>query len=251
MGTIYDRADIYDLGFDERKHNIVKEHWQILLAEKNIKSILDCSIGSGNLTLPLAELGYNVSGSDLSEAMLSKCGKKAKDLGLSLELFQSDFRRIHESAGKTYDCVMSTGNSLPYVSNEDLLAVLEKMDLLINPSGYLYFDSRNWDKILKEKQRFYFYPPVITDEERVDSFQVWDYNPDGSMIFNIVFSFEREGNLVQREIFTEHYHPIGKAEILQKLQNMGYRICNEENFPLQCKIPLDEFEWYCILAQKG
>lgn len=178
MGTIYDRADIYDLGFDERKHNIVKEHWQILLAEKNIKSILDCSIGSGNLTLPLAELGYNVS-------------------------------------------------------------------------GYLYFDSRNWDKILKEKQRFYFYPPVITDEERVDSFQVWDYNPDGSMIFNIVFSFEREGNLVQREIFTEHYHPIGKAEILQKLQNMGYRICNEENFPLQCKIPLDEFEWYCILAQKG
>lgn len=62
MGAIYDRTDTYDLGFDERKHNIVKQHWQILLAEKNIKSILDCSIGSGNLALPPTELGYNVGG---------------------------------------------------------------------------------------------------------------------------------------------------------------------------------------------
>ena len=153
MATIYDRADIYDLGFDQRKKQIIKEHWEIILKDTNVKSILDCSIGTGNLTLPLAELGHELSGSDLSQQMF-------------------------------------------------------------------------------------------------DSSQYWEYDPDGSITFNIVYSFERNMKVLQREFFEEKYNPIKRELILNELSGMGYSIRVLANMPIQCSAPLDEFDWFCVLAQK-
>lgn len=251
MATIYDRTDIYDLGFDERKKQIIKEHWELILKDTNVKSILDCSIGTGNLTLPLVELGYELSGSDLSLKMLSKCEKKAKEANLSVTLFQSDFREIDQTAPSSYDLVMSTGNSLPYVSNQEVLETLHKMDLIVNEKGYLYFDMRNWDKILKEHQKFYFYNPTMVGDVRVDSSQYWEYDPDGSITFNIVYSFEKDMKVMQREIFEEKYNPIKRELILNELKQMGYSVHVLTNMPIQCPLSVDEFDWYCVLAQKG
>ena len=138
--SMYDRADIYDLRSDQRVWDAVKVHMQELLKDTDIQTILDCSIGSGNLTLGLAELGYEVTGSDLSETMLQRCRIKAEERGLKVELYQSDFREVEKNVPGTYDCVMSTGNSLPYVSNEDVVLTLGKMDKLVKPGGYLCYE---------------------------------------------------------------------------------------------------------------
>jgi len=251
MATIYDRADIYDLGFDQRKKQIMKEHWEIILKDTNVKSILDCSIGTGNLTLPLAELGYELSGSDLSRQMLNRCEEKAKEANLQVRLFQSDFREIDQAVSHSYDLVMSTGNSLPYVSNREMLETLHKMDSIVNARGYIYFDMRNWDRVLKEHQKFYFSNPVMIDGIRVDSSQYWEYNQDGSITFNIVYSFEKDMKVFQREIFEEKYNPVFKTLILDELKEMGYSICAVKNMPVQCPVPVEAFDWFCVLAQKG
>lgn len=250
MPSIYDRAEIYDLGFDERKWQVVREHWERLLGNAKIDTVLDCSIGTGNLTLQLAELGKKVTGSDLNPVMLNKCRQKAQEKGVSVELFSSDFRRINENTNKKYDCVMSTGNSLPYVPNEEVIDTLHKMDLLVRSGGYIYIDTRNWDKIIREHQRFYFYPPYYEKDVRIDSFQVWDYIEDGRITFNIVYSFEKEMQIIKREIFEETYFPIKREVLSNTLVEMGYEIRQMANVPLQCSLPIDDFEWYCILAQK-
>lgn len=250
MTSIYDKADIYDLGFGERKWQIVREHWERLLGDARIDTVLDCSIGTGNLTLQLAELGKEVTGSDLNPIMLKKCEQKAQKKNLSVELFTSDFRRINENTHRKYDCVMSTGNSLPYVPNDEVIDTLHKMDHLVRAGGYIYIDTRNWDKIIRDHERFYFYPPYYEKDMRINSFQVWDYNEDGSITFNIVYSFEKEKKIVRREIFEEKYYPIKREVLSNTLDSMGYEIKKTENFPLQCCLPVDDFEWYCILAQK-
>ena len=56
MASVYDRADIYDLLEDESRYETYKKHWEIVLQDKSVKTFLDVSIGSGNVTLPLAEL---------------------------------------------------------------------------------------------------------------------------------------------------------------------------------------------------
>ena len=80
--------------------------------------------------------------------------------------------------------------------------------------------------------------------------QVWDYIEDGRITFNIVYSFEKEMQIIQREIFEETYFPIKREVLSNTLVEMGYEIRQMANFPLQCSLPIDDFEWYCILAQK-
>lgn len=47
------------------------------------------------------------------------------------------------------------GNALPHVENRDVRKTLEQMDSLVKEGGWLYLDTRNWDKILKERNRFF------------------------------------------------------------------------------------------------
>lgn len=249
--SLYDRAEIYDLRFNQRGWDIFREHYENIFAGTGVKTLLDCSIGSGNLTLELAELGYQVTGSDLSEVMLSKCREKAEKRNLKVELFPSDFREIDKTAPGKYDCVMSTGNSLPYVSNEDVVRTLAAMDRLVTPGGYLYLDTRNWDNILAEKQQYYFYRPMFHGDLRVDTIQFWEHHGDGTITFHIVFALEREGKVVQREVFQELYHPIKRSVIENVLEKMGYQIKRLEPHPVQAPVPAEEAEWYCILAKKA
>ena len=98
--------------------------------------------------------------------MLERCRKKAERRGWSVDLRQSDFRDLSCWSGMTFGCVASTGNSLPYVENDEVLDVLGRMDRLVEPGGYLYFDTRNWDQILRDRQRFYLYNPFFDGETR-------------------------------------------------------------------------------------
>ncbi len=250
MPSLYDRADIYDLIETDERFDAYKRHWECVLCGTHIRSLLDVSIGSGNVTLPLAELGVELSGSDLSEAMLDNCRKKADRRGYSVNLHQSDFRDLRCWQGQKFDCVASTGNSLPYVSNSEVLDVLAQMDSLVADGGYLYLDTRNWDRILRERQRFYLYNPFFDGETRVNLVQVWDYLADGAMIFNLLYTFERNNKIIQKEIFEEHYNPLPRQLLLNKLAELGYREVRQFCFPAFLERDEEDAEWYCILAQK-
>ena len=148
MASLYDRADIYDLLETEERYQITKRHWESVLAGKPVKTLLDVSIGSGNLTLPLGELGVELYGSDLSGAMLERCREKAGKRGFPIDLRISDFRRLDGRFDRTFDCVASTGNSLPYVSNEEVPGVLAQMDRLVRPGvcGHSELGQNTGDK---------------------------------------------------------------------------------------------------------
>lgn len=251
MAQLYERAEIYDLLENEERYNIVCEHWKEILSEKPVKSLLDVSIGSGNMTLPLLELGIDLYGSDLSENMLHRCREKANSRGYGLNLRVSDFRQLTSHFTEQFDCVASTGNSLGYVPNEEVVCVLEQMDALVKPGGYLYFDLRNWDKILKTKQRFYTYNPAFIGNTRINLVQVWDHNDDGSMDFNLLYTFEQNNRIVQKEEFTEHYFPVRQQILTDKLVSMGYTDIQILLHPAQFgKFDIERSDWYCLIAKK-
>ncbi len=249
--SVYERTDIYDLLEDENKYSAVKKHWATILEGKQIHSLLDVSIGTGNMTLPLAELDVKLYGSDLSKEMLEKCAIKAKNRALEIDLRKSDFRELNLNFKETFDCVASTGNSLPHVTNEEITAVLEQMDAHIRKGGYLYYDMRNWDKILREKNRFYLYNPVFKNDIRINLTQVWDYNPDSSMTFHLLYTFEKENVIIQKEQFDELYFPVRQEILIHRLKQLGYKniqiLCHPAYF---ADADLDRVDWYCVIAQK-
>lgn len=253
MGKLYDRAEIYDLIESEDRYKVFKTHWEHILSGRDLRSLLDVSIGSGSATLPLAELGVRLSGSDLSENMLANCRKKAEARGFDIELKCCDFRNVADNFDGIFDCVASTGNSLPYVNNEDLLGTLEQMDSLVKPGGYLYFEIRNWDKILTDRKRFFPYAPFFDGDTRINLTQIWDYNSDGTITFNIMYLFEKDQRYVQMEVFEEHYFPIKRDLFLGKLKAMGYSDIQLLPYPSHVDTkgtPVEDLPWYCVVAQK-
>lgn len=252
MPSLYGRADIYDLIESEGRYQMFKAHWENILNSRDIKTLLDVSIGSGSAALQLAELGVRLSGSDLSKEMLANCRKKATARNLEVELKCCDFRKVAEHFTGPFDCVASTGNSLPYVSNEDVLYTLGQMDALVKPGGYLYFEIRNWDLILQQRERFFPYAPFFDGDTRINLTQIWDYNSDGSITFNILYVFEENNRPFQKAIFEEHYYPIKKELLLSRVKDLGYQDVEWMVYPSQQKnVPVDKAGWYCMIAKKA
>ena len=252
MGKLYERDDIYDLLESPGRDAITRKHYETVFSGKPIQSLLDVSIGTGSMTLPIADLGIAISGSDLSQNMLDRCRRKCEARNIAANLVCSDFRNVSEKFGEQFDCVASTGNSLGYVSNEDVLKTLEQMDALVKPGGYLYLDLRNWDMILEKKPRYYLYNPSFIGETRVNLMQFWDYLPDGTVDFNLLYTFEQNKRIMQTEHFVEHYIPVPRQLIVDKLRAMGYREMETMLMPAHFGSfdPVTS-EWYCIIARKA
>lgn len=143
--------------------------------------------------------------------MLENARENAQERNIEIELFQSDFREVSLATNRKYDCVMSTGNSLAHVRNEDVKQVLDSMSELISEGGYIYIDTRNWDKILDTQQRFFCYNPFFRGEERINLTQVWDYISDEQIDFNLLYTFELNNKIYkQEEVKKTTYCPLRK-----------------------------------------
>lgn len=81
--------------------------------------------------------------------------------------------------------------------------------------------------------------------------QVWDHNSDGSITFNLLYTFEREQKIVQKEFFEEHYHPFPLELVEGKLHELGYGPI--KLMPVHSQNPETDFskiDWYRVIAQK-
>lgn len=85
MGKLYECAEIYDLIESEQRSEFVKNDWKEFFGDIEIHTLLDVSIGSGGLTLPLRDLGIKIYGSDLSET--GKRYRKKPNVSVFIILF--------------------------------------------------------------------------------------------------------------------------------------------------------------------
>lgn len=247
MADLYDFPDIYDERFSEAANAAYREHYRKILSGCKIIDILDCSFGTGDLTFELCELGYQVSGSDLSRSMLTKAAQK----GFTVDLTCCDFRELSKHFDRDFSCVMSTGNALAHVDHAGVVQTLREMDRLIRPGGYLYLDSRNWDAAMKRQDRFFFSSPFIRpDGVRIHYVQLWDYHSDGTITINILHAHESEGKIIRQTIFEEHLTPFSVELVQDTLGELGYQEQIIKPLPYFQEQRFEDIGWYCLRAKK-
>jgi SAM-dependent methyltransferase len=250
MDHYYDHPDVYDVFYNRAKEPMLRDHYQRVLAHKAISTIHDCSFGSGNLSLVLAEMGYRLSGSDINQKMLDAASKKATARNLDIPLYQCDFRTLTSLHLTPVECIMCTGNSLGHVPNSDVALTLQQMASCVKSGGYLYLDSRNWDTILQHKKRFHTFNPILREDDRVNVVQVWDYLPLNTITFTFLFTYERDARIYRREEFTETYHPVTLGFIEETLQQCGFSQIEVTSFIFHQITDFAQMPWYCLIARK-
>ncbi|MEA1972300.1 MAG: class I SAM-dependent methyltransferase [Candidatus Cloacimonadota bacterium] len=247
---LYDFPKAYDLTYSPDFRKETMNYFRMLFKNKKIKDVLDCSCGTGQMTIPLMKLGYNVIGSDSNLNMINQAKKNAAEENITGNFIKSDFRELPKNIKRDFDIVMNTGNSLAHVENKFLLKSILSMDKVLKPGGILYIDSRNWDVILERKQRFYLSNPIIRDKGRVNFLQVWDYLKDGSMTFNFLLTEEIENKLVGKRQFYTRYFPFELKTLLAIFEKLEYQNIKVTKLGDPSQSDTDNIDWYTITAVK-
>ncbi|KRF11231.1 class I SAM-dependent DNA methyltransferase [Paenibacillus sp. Soil787] len=107
-------------------------------------TIVDLGCGTGNLTIPLAMEGYQLTGIDLSEDMLAVAEQKTGELrsqlrGGAIHWVQQDLREW--DLGEQVDVALSICDSLNYLlEEEDIVDAFRQTFEGLKPGGLFLFD---------------------------------------------------------------------------------------------------------------
>ncbi len=113
--------------------------------------ILDLCCGHGRHLLPLAKMGYFMTGLDLSKKALAMLAKKAKNEKINVRIIRSDMRKIPFK--NEFDAVINMFTAFGYLETDDEdFKVLKAVAQALKPGGKFLIDIVNRDRMVANFQ---------------------------------------------------------------------------------------------------
>jgi SAM-dependent methyltransferase len=146
-------ADFYDSLYEDKNYheecNFVKSIFE-MYSEKKVSSILDIGCGTGSHALPFADMGYAVTGVDISENMLEIARKKASDQKKPIKFVQQDIRYL--DLPQKFDAAVAMFAVMSYqTTNQDFEDTLTSVRKHLNTGGLFIFDVWFGPAVLTQK----------------------------------------------------------------------------------------------------
>ena len=189
--------------------------------------ILDCACGIGTQAIGLAELGFPVTASDISEGELAQARERAKERGLAadggdIRFVRADFRSLEAQIPDVFDIVIAMDNALPHMlTPEDLEKAVRSITGRVRPGGIFAASIRDYDSLLESKPAYS--PPYIHKTRRGQrvSFQTWDWAGENYRLTQYIIDDEET---LQTGKFVCEYRAIRRKELTDLLLAGG---CSE------------------------
>ena len=135
-------ARVYDALMDTVDYTVWAEHYQQLMDACHVPAkgrCVECACGTGNLTLPLRRMGYQMTGVDVSEEMLAAAMEKARAAGAMIPFIRQDMRVL--TVPRRVDCVLATCDGVNYLTEPaGAQAFFSAAYAALRPGGALIFD---------------------------------------------------------------------------------------------------------------
>lgn len=143
-------AQVYDQLMSDAPYEqwlqFLKEKVKSVQKEQQPLTILDVGCGTGTLSLILAREGFQVTGVDLSEDMLSIAQKKALEARVSIQFIQQNMTELEGFS--SFDCIVVFCDSLNYLETEDeVIKTFAQIYKYLKPGGLFLFDVHSLYKV--------------------------------------------------------------------------------------------------------
>jgi magnesium-protoporphyrin O-methyltransferase len=110
------------------------------------QTVCDCGCGVGSLAIPLAQMGAKVKASDISDAMSTEAGRRAKELGVDAEFYTSDL----ESVEGSYDTVTCVDVAIHY-PDDKMVDMISHLCSLSTDRVIISFAPKTWYYVILKK----------------------------------------------------------------------------------------------------
>jgi len=160
--------DTYE-GFAER-YDWMKENspdregfFKDLFTKYEVSTILDCACGTGRDAIMLQSLGFELTGSDLSDAMLEQAERNIAEAASPIKLKKSDFRLLEQNFEEKFDAVVCLSNAINEpLADADTVKALSSMIKVLKPGGVLVFDQGQTDASMVNPPQF---APIVNTRD--------------------------------------------------------------------------------------
>ncbi len=114
--------------------------------------ILDLCCGQGRHSIPLAVLGYRMTGLDINPLLLARAAALDRDVQAGVRWVRSDMRALPFPAGRIvgFDAVVNLFTAFGYLENEvEDRRVLREVSRVLAPGGLFLLDTVNREALVR------------------------------------------------------------------------------------------------------
>ena len=197
---------------------VIREFWG-----QNQRTILDVACGIGTQAIGLAQLGYNVTASDLSPDAIERAKHEAAQRGLSIAFSVADMRNAYQQHQRQFDVVIACDNAVPHLlSDDDLLAVFQTFYQCVRPGGGCLMSVRDYAKEACTGIQVKGYEVRQEGSIRFMLFQVWEFH---GLIYDLaLYIVEDRGdaNPITR-VMRSQYYAVSVDKLMTLLREAGFQ----------------------------
>ncbi|ATA87940.1 SAM-dependent methyltransferase [Capnocytophaga gingivalis] len=186
-------------------------HQTFFASELCGKTVLDVGAATGNLTAYLLSQGYEVTGIDLSERLITEAAKKGIVVQ-PLNMLDIDQLAI-------FDNIVCIGNTLPHLDSKTSVQLfLQKAYGQLSQGGKLVLQLVNFEKYFAQQQDDYLgnLPLIVNDKVKFERF--YYLNEEGKIRFKTILDDTIENEELLQPIFAD--------ELTQWLTQIGFQAIN-------------------------
>lgn len=213
LSLVYD--ELMDVDYNKWTE-FIKKYFHNKNIELKYKKCLELGCGTGNMTINLKKLGFDVTAIDNSEDMLAKAEEKIRKERLRVNLLKQDIRNFR--LNKKFPFIFSFCDCFNYITKEDeLIMSFKNVHEHLEDDGYFLFDISTEYKLRE----------VIGEKtftlNREDICYIWDNYINDDILEMYISFFVKEGRYYRR--FDErHVQKIYKNDyIFNVLKEVGFK----------------------------
>lgn len=140
------------------------------------RRILDAACGIGTQSLGLAQLGYEVTASDISEIEIAHAKAEAAQRGLNIAFGVADMRHLREHYAQPFDLILACDNAIPHLlSDEEILQAFEQFYHCTTNEGGCIISVRDYANMERGGKKLVPRHAHQTNEGHIIVFDLWEF----------------------------------------------------------------------------
>ena len=218
MDAYHNLAASYDRLTNDVDYEATVAFYEEILKREGLapRTVVDMACGTGSVSEILARKGYEVTGVDLSEEMLTEAMMKTMDMENHPMFSCQNLRDLR--LPRAVDMAVCALDSLDYITDPaDCEAAIRRAYRVLNPGGIFIFDVNTPEKLRAMDGQMFI-------DEDDDVFCVWrgEFDEETNICSYGMDLFQREGRMWVRSFEEHQEYAYSQDQLMGYLKKAGF-----------------------------